>query len=1558
MARVQTSVSPYYNDYDESKNFHQILFRPGIGVQARELTQVQDIFQNQLSKVGNNLFREGSMVIPGNTAYDLSVKYAKINPQFNGSSVDITLLENVLLKGSVSGVTVRVVKAATATSLETWNTLVYKVVANGGATGLNSTLFDNEILSGDDGAGNYTVQKCQTIISNSSGNSSVAFINDGTYYVRGRFVNVYKQTVILSQYSKTPSSRVGLRVNEEIITENDADVGNTLLDPAFGSSNYNAPGAHRLKTSLTLETIGYNDNPGIDFIQLLVFSNGVLQQIVDRTVYNVIGDAMASRTYEESGHYVVHDINPKIKEHLAIYDTVDSNLNLNGGLYRAVEYTATASVVNGSNIITDISTLTGSIVEGHTIYESSASVGSYFPIGTYVKEINGDAAILSESAKLDGTLVGVTGGGNGLLAGVGIDPNTYFVGGYEVSNPSTKWITIEKSRDYEVVSNSSVQATYGNYILVGDLFGVPALGFRALVELRRGSQTTRGVKNSRVIGMARVQGLEYVSGVETNNNASCTAVYKLFLSEITLTPGNTMDEVGSITSPGALGTNTAISANVLTAYGVTNVLAASTVPFAKGDPLIGSGPSQKAIVYYWNPASQTVYTKRGSASFVSFTGTTTGASAIISGVSAAAAINLSVGMYIAGATVATDTEAIGSAWITALTLQADGTYQVTVNRNPTISATPANYVALYNINRTFFGTITGAGTTVALQGNTSVLSGSILPPGTYVQGSSIYTTQTVNPILTEGTYISSTTATTVTFNQNVGVAGAHTFAFFTNMGLTALDKDSMVIVKPTNLVTASAASAATTIKIIAGLQDVSVGMAITGTNVPANAYITAINNAIGGSTITISAGLTGAIQSLSVLTATNNSQTVNNSAVITTKNTIFESADPTILFELPHKAIRNNVGADGTSPPPTTVAMRREQFINVPDASSSVTFSLTNPDETLPATIDSKYFYAYYTSHSTASLIGTIIPASSISLLSGTSGSVALTSGTGVKIGVVYNVNKSKLATRIKTLQTGASALKIANINPANRSKIYLSVPDVTKVVGVWDSNVFAGSATDVSSLVTYNVTNKRWETTTCENITNNFTLDDGQRDDHYEMATISLKPSAPQPQGKLIVVVEYFTATQGDYFDADSYATMSSIFGADYYRNIPTFTDTAGNEHILQNCFDFRQYMSGNSNIFFGNWVAGQNKISIQSPNTASGFAVGDTVSAQGIPDGARVHSIAGNVLTLTSSYPTLTAANATTTESLQCFSVIATIDAAATANGYRSGYSYSSDMIINKSNIISSYSHYLPRIDKVILNQNGKFNVIKGVSSKNPSSPVVAETSFKMTLFDLIIPEYTYDAKSIHVAKKFQRGYTMKDIGGIETRLKNLEESVALSLLEQDTESMIIQDSSGLNRFKSGFVVDNFRTPKLGDFNNPEYNVAIDKDLGHCRPAAEVSTIDFGLDTGNVEGQNFVILDGLAMLPFTEVSAASQLSASSFISVNPFAVYTWNGTIKLDPSIDTWIDYTYLPDIVNTINIVQNRVVGTVPAPRLLANTLSGPIYTYGFNSAFGPGAGFRGV
>jgi hypothetical protein len=53
------NISPYHDDYDEHKDFHQILFKPGYAVQARELTQLQTILRSQIEKFGNHIFKHG-----------------------------------------------------------------------------------------------------------------------------------------------------------------------------------------------------------------------------------------------------------------------------------------------------------------------------------------------------------------------------------------------------------------------------------------------------------------------------------------------------------------------------------------------------------------------------------------------------------------------------------------------------------------------------------------------------------------------------------------------------------------------------------------------------------------------------------------------------------------------------------------------------------------------------------------------------------------------------------------------------------------------------------------------------------------------------------------------------------------------------------------------------------------------------------------------------------------------------------------------------------------------------------------------------------------------------------------------------------------------------------------------------------------------------------------------------------------------------------------------------------------------------------------------------------
>ena len=84
---IKFNVDPYYDDFLKAgtdtltpqEKYHKVLFRPGIAVQARELTQLQSILQNQVTQFGSHMFKEGSLVIPGGNAYNNEADYVKLS---------------------------------------------------------------------------------------------------------------------------------------------------------------------------------------------------------------------------------------------------------------------------------------------------------------------------------------------------------------------------------------------------------------------------------------------------------------------------------------------------------------------------------------------------------------------------------------------------------------------------------------------------------------------------------------------------------------------------------------------------------------------------------------------------------------------------------------------------------------------------------------------------------------------------------------------------------------------------------------------------------------------------------------------------------------------------------------------------------------------------------------------------------------------------------------------------------------------------------------------------------------------------------------------------------------------------------------------------------------------------------------------------------------------------------------------------------------------------------------------------------------------------------------
>ena len=112
---IDFNTEPYNDDFDEDKKFYRILYRPSFAVQARELTQMQTILQNQISKQGDHLFKEGAMVIPGQLSIDTKVGYIKLEDSYNNilaSTVLPSLLGKIVT--SSSGIQAQVINYSLA----------------------------------------------------------------------------------------------------------------------------------------------------------------------------------------------------------------------------------------------------------------------------------------------------------------------------------------------------------------------------------------------------------------------------------------------------------------------------------------------------------------------------------------------------------------------------------------------------------------------------------------------------------------------------------------------------------------------------------------------------------------------------------------------------------------------------------------------------------------------------------------------------------------------------------------------------------------------------------------------------------------------------------------------------------------------------------------------------------------------------------------------------------------------------------------------------------------------------------------------------------------------------------------------------------------------------------------------------------------------------------------------------------------------------------------------------------------------------------------------------
>lgn len=481
MANFDFNAEPYYDDFTApngalESNYMRILFRPGYAVQARELTQIQSIIQNQIKQFGNHIFQDGSPVVGGHMTLDTSAVYVKLSKQYQGVDID---LDNFIGKTVFNGETPRTRARVIQTfSNSTDRTIMVKYL-RGADFGASQTITT---------AGAENVASANIVSSSATGFGSVASINEGVFYAGGFFVKVYPQTIVLDPYSTTPTYRVGLQIEEDIITESDDTM---LLDPAQESFNYQAPGAHRYKFNLVLAKRALDSVDDSRFFELLRVENGVVTKQVNYPIYSELEKTLARRTYDESGNYVVKPFRINVTANTPANTTAANNsfiINVEPG----------KAYVNGFEYET-IGTQRFSAARARTFAKANTHlIDARYGNSIEVEDLKGNTGgiqfskdynqidihcVDTASINLDGnthkyyaTTIGTArvknidyGGSEGVYALNLIDVNFRPIMGMSATNPSSLFNTVYVPQYFANTSNAYVGGTLT--VLTGDAAG-------------------------------------------------------------------------------------------------------------------------------------------------------------------------------------------------------------------------------------------------------------------------------------------------------------------------------------------------------------------------------------------------------------------------------------------------------------------------------------------------------------------------------------------------------------------------------------------------------------------------------------------------------------------------------------------------------------------------------------------------------------------------------------------------------------------------------------------------------------------------------------------------------------------------------------------------------------------------------------------------------------------------------------------------------------------------------------------------------------------------------
>ena len=1544
--KTNLNVAPYYDDFAQDKNFYKVLFRPGYSIQARELTQLQSSLQNQIESFGKYAFKQGELVIPGEVALNTKLNFVKLSSvteiptNVDGNIVykkyDITLLKGQQLKGVTSGVIASVVEAIKAT--ETASDVVYVNYINSGNAGNEDTFRQGETLEVVDGVNtpllvvgtdgsvlptSISVTDPDTgtsssLTSNAMGYASAVKVEEGIYFVNGYFVRNSSQLLVINKYYDKPSAKVGFNIVESIVS---SETDESLYDNAIGSSNYSAPGADRLKIALTLVQYGYTATTDSNFIQLLSIKSGSVQSQVVQTDYNLLENTLARRTYDESGDYVVDDFSLDVRE----YYQTGGNL----GVYSADSVTG---LVNGFTTTVAADKLLASVGPGKAYvkgYEIVNKETKHLTLNKARETLNRSDIRLKTGGlptyKVNNTF------GTVPLNAEGSDltpyPNVFLCSNFNdgsigLNNTETvtaiKQTTDRRGKYFDI--DTGIKTIYVKFDTTGSKT-LDNIGGSATTDndSRLAAISNLWVVISRVAGSTTpstvtsisVNGFSIVSRIEVDSNTSNT-----FLELTVSGKKSVLDEVLVEYDIQDNSKNRRIFLTENEAKNDASTEFGTIVDYNETiTPVIGlAKPNNITLIEKgdgFNPDVDVVVSKGRQSNGDAVYNTTFGLSyfdpqfftkIILDEELPNSTVDdpkFDYGMYVYGlqsgayGVVEGAADQSYSKYKTLMVKTLFGTFQpgepIRDEKNNIVRIRKDNTISHFIVASRGSGYNTGAKLRIDgvdydiskvnlnLSGN-AVISATIVnrdlvnveysrPPIVNVvdASGSAGSGAVVTPVLARDSVVTYNPQNVKSFFCEFGSGNANTYT-----ADIEVNREKYAEVKSVTDFTFSGELGKKYIECNGFGGDTSKflqqGDLIQFTDTTDNTLRAIVQQAtkpagVLKSRIYLDRSLPAAVTNTSVVRVRPAISNFNSGTLLYKTGTnqvssLVSSADDSkISYFLRRDFVSTGSGlTSGGFAFAAQLDYGTQRFVSFTESNFLIT--VLDPGTTSGTSLISKGDVVYITSDQ-------------VSITSSVDASSGLTSGS-----VTLNLPDNYFGSASSTYSAFPKLKLTATLEVTKaKPRLKTSIENKRIVIDSIGDSVLPLRGTDYD--------------TTSTNVSSYA--------DVYNLRYVYMGSSSDAPtvdkNGTLVSGTDITNRFTFDDGQRDTLYDVSRIV-------LKPGAEVPSGKLVV--AFDYFEHTAGDfcvvdSYLHEAGVSAGD--IPTYNSPTLGNVDLGDVIDFRPKVDSAAI--ISGFQNTATTNATLLGASNT------RSFTGSGGIVSSTPAPDSGLEYTFS-----------FTQKQYLDRIDGVFLNKKGEFIVKEGNSSLNPSKP--DPVSDAISLAYLYIPAYTKSNKDVRISPVDNKRYTMRDIGKLEKRIERLEYYTTLSILEQQALNMEIVDSSGNNRYKSGFIVDNFETHKIGSLRSLDYKCSIDTQQSVLR--AQSKEDSFKLEevyTRDDQRTNagYKKTGDRVTLPYTELKLLGNEFATKTINPNPFVVLQYVGDSFIGPSVDSWYDNSIAP-LVNDNN------------------------------------------